>query len=126
MKTNGSNWRNTSVELPLAPLAIYCNPDHVHFLLGLNPDISVSDNSGRIKANSSRWINSKKWFIGKFQWQTGYGAFSYSKSQVDPVTKYILNQPRHHQRTSFKIEYLSILNKQYLAYDSNYLFEWYD
>ena len=74
-------------------LAIYANPDHIHLLVGFNKlDIKISDFVRDIKSNSSKLINEENWFIGKFHWQEGYGAFSYSKSQIDNVVKYILNQ----------------------------------
>ena len=60
------------------PLAIYCNPDHTHVLLGLHPSISISEMARDIKANSSKWVNENKFIRGKFNWQEGYGAFSYS------------------------------------------------
>jgi REP element-mobilizing transposase RayT len=84
------------------PLAIYCNPDHPHILIGLHPSISVSDITRDIKANSSKFINEKKWIKKKFQWQDGFGAFTYAKSQLDSVIKYILNQPHHHKKKSFR------------------------
>jgi REP element-mobilizing transposase RayT len=80
------------------PLTIYCNPDHVHVFMGLHPTMSVSDMARDIKSNSSLLINEKKWIMGKFNWQDGYGAFTYSKSQIDDVAKYILNQPEHHNK----------------------------
>ena len=107
------------------PLAIYCNPDHLHILIGLNPNTSVSDITRDIKANSSKWINEKKFIVGKFSWQEGYGAFTYAKSQIDAVAKYIHNQPQHHQKKSFKEEYLAILNKAEIEFEEKYLFEWY-
>ncbi len=107
------------------PLAIYCNPDHTHVLVGLHPEVSVSDLSRDIKANSSKFVNEKKWITGKFQWQDGFGAFTYSKSQIDPVIKYVLNQPEHHKKQTFKEEYLLMLEKFEIAYDEQYLFEWY-
>ena len=108
------------------PLAIYINPDHVHLLFGLHPTISVSDLTRDAKASSSKFINDKKWVAGKFNWQDGFGAFTYSKSQIDEVIKYILNQPGHHKRKTFKEEYLNMLQKNEIAYDDRYLFEWYD
>lgn len=108
------------------PLAIYCNPDHTHILIGFHPEISVSDLTRDIKANSSKFINEKKWLRAKFQWQDGFGAFTYSKSQIDDVIKYILKQPEHHKRKTFKEEYLSMLHKLEIAYDEKYLFEWYE
>jgi putative transposase len=106
------------------PLAIYCNPDHTHVLIGLHPTISVSTLTGDVKAGSSKWINERRLVSGKFNWQDGYGAFTYSKSQIDDVTKYILNQPEHHKKKTFKEEYLSILKKLEIKYDETYLFEW--
>ena len=107
------------------PLAIYCNPNHLHILIGLNSNTSVSDITRDIKANSSKWINEKKFIVGKFSWQEGYGAFTYAKSQIDAVAKYIHNQPQHHQKKSFKEEYLAILNKAEIEFEEKYLFEWY-
>ena len=106
------------------PLAIYCNPDHTHILIGLHPSISISDMARDIKANSSKWINEQKWIAGKFKWQEGFGAFTYSKSQIDAVVKYILNQPQHHKKTSFKEEYINFLRKFEIDYNEKYLFEW--
>jgi putative transposase len=82
-------------------LAIYGNPDHTHILIGLHPSVSISDMSRDVKANSSKWIHENKWVLGKFNWQEGFGAFTYSKSQIDNVVKYILNQKEHHKKTSF-------------------------
>ena len=101
-------------------LALYCMPDHVHILSGLTPDISLSDFVQKVKANSSRFINSKNWFPGKFRWQKGYGAFSYSKSQTAGVVDYILNQPEHHRTKTFAEEYISFLKKFDVEFDSKY------
>jgi REP element-mobilizing transposase RayT len=106
------------------PLAIYCNPDHTHLLLGLHPEISVSEITGDIKASSSKWMNENKKIKGKFNWQAGYGAFTYSKSQIGRVSNYILNQGKHHKKRSFKDEYLDLLNKFEIEYKDAYLFEW--
>ena len=108
------------------PLAIYCNPDHVHVLIGLHPTASVSELTRDIKAGSSKFINEKKWLRGKFNWQDGFGAFTYSKSQIDVVVKYILNQPIHHRNRTFEDEYLSLLKKYEVEYDDRYVFEWYE
>jgi REP element-mobilizing transposase RayT len=108
------------------PLAIYCNPDHIHILIGLEPNKSISDMVRDIKSNSSRWLNENRWIKTKFRWQEGYGAFTYSKSQIDSVVKYILNQPEHHKKTTFKSEYLKILQQSDVEFDEQYLFEWYD
>jgi REP element-mobilizing transposase RayT len=106
--------------------AIYCNPDHTHIFIGLHPTIAPAKLMEQIKSGSSNWLKSKKYIHGKFSWQDGYGAFSYSKSHIDKVVKYILNQPEHHKTKSFKEEYLMLLQKFDIDYDPKYLFEWYD
>jgi putative transposase len=108
------------------PLTLFCNPDHTHILMGLHPTMSASDITRDIKAGSSKFINNKKWMMGKFAWQDGFACFTYSRSQIDAVSKYILNQPQHHRKKSFKEEYLSILRKNDIDFDERYLFEWYD
>jgi len=105
------------------PIAIYCNPDHIHILIGIHPSVSISDITRDIKSNSSRWINENK-MITSFAWQKGYGAFSYSKSQLNNVVNYILNQPEHHKVKSFHTEYLELLKEYKVQYDDKYLFEW--
>ena len=104
--------------------AVFAMPDHVHILISMSPTISVSDLVRDIKAGSSKFINDKGWINGKFSWQEGYGAFSYSKSSVDLVVKYILKQEEHHRSKSFKEEYLDFLSKFDIEYDPQYLFEW--
>lgn len=99
-------------------------PDHVHILIGMKPNISISDLVRDIKAASSKFINESKWINGKFNWQEGYGAFSYSKSHLDNVIKYILNQEEHHKKQTFKEEYHSFLEKFEIEYDEKYLFDW--
>ncbi len=105
-------------------LAIYCMPDHCHILVGLNPSQSLSDLARDIKSNSTKWLNENKYTEYKFQWQEGYGAFSYARSQLDTVVNYILNQPEHHYKKTFKEEYLDFLLKFNIQYDSKYLFNW--
>jgi len=105
--------------------AIYCNPDHTHILVGIHPSLSVSKLTEQIKSGSSKWLNKKNFIAGKFSWQNGYGAFTYSRSLVDRIVKYIMGQPEHHKRQSFKEEYLSILKNFDVEYDDKYLFEWY-
>ena len=106
--------------------AIYCNPDHVHIFVGMLPSISPSKLMEQVKSSSSKWLNQKQYIPGKFSWQDGYGAFTYSRSHIDRVVKYILNQPEHHKKQSFKKEYLQLLQKYEIQYDPKYLFEWYD
>ena len=106
--------------------AIYCNPDHTHIFVGMHPTISPSKLMEQVKSGSSKWINDKKLILGKFWWQDGYGAFTYSKSHIDNVVKYVLNQPDHHKKQSFKDEYLLLLHKFDIEYDPKYLSEWDD
>ena len=105
-------------------LAIKYMPDHVHILIGYQPSQPLPDLVRDIKANISRFINDQKWLPGTFRWQEGYGAFSYSHSQIDNVIKYINNQEEHHLKSSFKDEYLNMLEKYEVQYDPEYLFEW--
>ena len=107
-------------------LSIFCMPDHTHLLVGLKPSISISDLVRDIKAGSSKFINDKKLIKGKFSWQEGFGVFSYSRSQIDTVIKYIQNQEKHHHKKSFKEEYIDFLEKFAVEYDERYLFEWID
>lgn len=108
----------------LKMLSIFCMPDHVHLLVGIKPSITISDLVRDIKAGSSNFINQQHWVKGKFNWQEGFGAFSYSKSQIDSVIKYILSQEEHHKKTTFKAEYFDFLEKFEIDYDEKYVFEW--
>ncbi len=108
------------------PLAVGGWIDHVHVFFSLPPSRSVSDVVRIAKANSSKWINEQKFVKGKFQWQEGFGAFSNSKSEIDRVIKYIMNQEEHHKGQSFKKEYLAMLEKYGVAFDDKYLFEFYE
>lgn len=107
-------------------IAVFAMPDHVHLFLGIKPNISISDLVRDIKSGSSKFITDNNWVKGKFNWQEGFGAFSYSRSQIDTVVKYILNQEEHHKIKSFKQEYLEFLEKFEIQYDDKYLFEWID
>lgn len=106
--------------------AIYCNPDHTHLFVGMHPTMSPSKLMEHVKSGTSKWLNEKKYIREKFFWQDGFGAFTYSRSHIDNVVKYILNQPQHHKKQSFKDEYLLFLKKFEIDYDSKYVFEWYD
>lgn len=105
-------------------LAINFMQDHVHIFAGYNPSQPLPDLVRDIKANSSRFINEKKWNAGKFRWQEGYGVFSYSRSQINYVINYINSQEKHHRTTTFKEEFLKILDKYEVDYDPRYLFDW--
>jgi len=106
------------------PLAIYCMPDHTHLLIGLKPDLNLSDLVRDIKTGSNKFIKDKNLSKYKFEWQVGYGAFSYSKSALNNVIEYILNQPKHHKKRTFKEEYIGFLKKFEIEYNEKYLFEW--
>lgn len=100
--------------------------DHIHILVSIKPQIAISDLVRDIKANSSKWINENGFVRGRFEWQVGFGVFSYSKSQLDNVIKYINNQEQHHKKQTFKAEYLELLEKFEIEFDEKYLFEWLD
>ena len=97
--------------------------DHLHLLVGLRPDAALSELVRDIKANSSRFINEKRWVIGRFSWQEGFGAFSYSRSQLGAVIRYIENQQKHHARKSFLDEYTALLQRFGVEYDQRYIFK---
>lgn len=96
--------------------------NHVHCFLGLKPNVSISELMKTIKAKSSKYINDHKLTKTRFEWQEGYGVFSYSQSHVDAVYKYIQNQEEHHKKQSFKEEYFTFLERFQVSYDEKYLF----
>ena len=106
------------------PIIVNGHSDHVHAFVGLTPSTSISDLIRDIKNNSSNFINDQNWLRNKFSWQEGYGAFSYSHSQIENVYQYILNQEEHHKKKTFRDEYLDFLKKFEIEYDEKYLFEW--
>lgn len=97
-------------------------PDHIHIFIGLKPNKSLSYLVRDIKANSSRFINEKQWYPGKFSWQNGFGAFSYGHSQLTHVIRYIQNQEIHHGKLSFQEEYLQFLKLYNIPHDPKYTF----
>lgn len=106
-------------------LGINCLPDHTHIFIGLNPDQSISDLVEQTKTAATKYIKKQSWMPFEFSWQRGYGSFSYSRSQIDAVVKYIRFQERHHQKRSFKAEYVEMLEKFDVSFDKRYLFEFY-
>ncbi len=106
--------------------AIYCMPDHTHLFVSMQPSLSVSDLVNHIKSNSSSFIKEKIQGSDSFRWQEGFGAFSYSKSQAKNVVNYIINQPEHHKKKTFRQEYLELLDIFEIDYNEKYLFEFYD
>lgn len=102
-------------------IAINRMPDHLHIAIGYKPHQLIPDLLQDIKGNSSKWINEKKFIKGKFAWQAGYGAFSFSHSQLDAVVKYINNQMKHHKKQSFREEYIQLLMKYNIPFDEKYV-----
>ena len=96
-------------------------PNHIHVFIGYKPHQLIPDLLQDIKGSSSKWINKKGFFMGKFKWQEGYGAFSYSHSQIDSVVKYIMNQEQHHKKKTFREEYLELLKRFNIPYDEKYI-----
>jgi REP element-mobilizing transposase RayT len=105
-------------------LSIHCMPDHTHILVSLKPTIAISDLVRDIKSGSSSFINEKRWIKSKFNWQEGYGAFSYGHSQLDTVIRYINSQEKHHAKRTFREEYMDFLKKFNVEYNEQYLFDW--
>ena len=103
-------------------IAINNMPDHIHILIGLHPAQSLSKLMQLVKGDSAEWINKEKLTTKKFNWQTGYGAFSYSKSQIHAVANYIEQQEEHHKKKSFLEEYRKILENLAIEYDEKYIF----
>lgn len=106
------------------PIIVNGVEDHVHVFLGLKPVTPLSDLVRDIKNNSSNFINDHKWIKGRFCWQEGYGAFSYSHSQVAYVYNYILNQEKHHGQETFKNEYMDLLKRFEIEHNIKYVFDW--
>ena len=106
-------------------IAINSMPDHLHILIGVKPSMALSDLIQEVKADSTNFINRKRWVAGRFNWQEGYGAFSYGHSQLGTIIRYIQNQEKHHARKTFREEYFAFLKKFEVAHDERYVFEFY-
>jgi putative transposase len=104
-------------------IAINGMPDHIHILIGLKPTAALSDVVRDIKANSSKFINEKRWVMGRFEWQAGFGAFSYSHSQIKNVATYIENQEQHHKVKTFREEYLDFLRLYEIEFKNEFIFD---
>lgn len=105
-------------------LAINGVSDHIHFFIGMKPSCCLSDLVREVKKSSNEMINENRLSKFKFHWQEGYGAFSYSHSQIDNVVKYIMNQKEHHKKQTFRDEYIDFLKKFEIQYEEKYLFNW--
>lgn len=97
--------------------------DHVHCFFGFRPSVNISDIMKSVKAKSSKWINESDLLTHRFEWQPGFGSFTYGHSQIDNVFRYIKNQEKHHQKMTFREEYLMFLKKFQIDYDERYLFK---
>ena len=98
--------------------------DHAHRFVGMRPDMALSDLVRDVKRDSTNFVNSEVKLRGTFGWQEGFGAFSYSHSQIDTVTKYIMNQEEHHRRRTFREEYEAMLKEFAVDHEERYLFQW--
>ncbi len=107
-------------------LAINGMPDHIHFLIGMKPSCSLSDLVREVKKSSNTFVQDKQFCKFKFEWQEGYGAFSYSHSALANVIAYIAKQKEHHRNKTFQEEYIAFLQKFQVEFDQKYLFEWID
>lgn len=105
-------------------IAINGMPDHIHFLIGMKPSACLSDIVREVKKSSDDFIREREFTKYRFQWQEGYGAFSYSHSSLDSVVNYILNQKEHHKRKSFREEYHDFLKRFEIEFKDEYLFQW--
>lgn len=104
-------------------LAINGIEDHVHILFGMKPTLTISDTMRNIKANSSKWLNESEKLETRFAWQDGYAAFSVSRTHLDAVYQYIANQEIHHQKTTFREEYIMLLEKNEVNFEEQWIFE---
>lgn len=102
-------------------IAINGISNHAHIFVGYKPHQLIPDLMQDVKGSSSKWINEKKFVKGKFSWQQGYGAFSYSYSQIDQVVRYINNQEKHHKKLTFQDEYVLLLKKFNIQFDEKYI-----
>ena len=107
-------------------LAIGAMPDHIHLFIGYNVNHLIPDLVEEIKTSSNAWVRKNNLSKFRFDWQKGYGAFSHSRSQLDTVVKYVLNQEDHHKRKTFREEYLDILRKNEIEFKNEYVFEFFD
>lgn len=104
-------------------IAINGMPDHLHMFIGYQPRGSMSELIKVVKGESSKWVKEKGLVKGRFRWQEGYGAFSYSRSHIDRVYNYVMNQKEHHKKQTFREEYIALLEKFDIDYDERYIFK---
>lgn len=104
-------------------IAINSMPDHLHLFFGFRPNQSLSDLMRIVKGDSSEWVNKQGFTTSQFRWQEGYGAFSYSRSQIKSVAEYIANQEEHHRKKTFLEEYEQFLKQFEIEFDKQYIFK---
>lgn len=114
------------INLKQFPLAIGGFKNHVHLFFEQHPTTALSDIVEKVKANSSKWINDRNMVMGHYEWQRGYGGFSYSRRQRNGVIRYIMNQEDHHKEKTFREEYFTMLKKFEIDFNDQYLFEFYE
>jgi len=107
-------------------LSINGTSNHIHFFIGMKPSCCLSDLVREIKKSSNAFIKEKKFSKFNFQWQEGFGAFSYGHSQLSDVIQYIENQKKHHKKRTFKEEYLAFLKAFEIDFKDEYVFHWFD
>lgn len=107
-------------------IAINSMPDHIHIFIGMKPDEALSDLVRDVKRDSTNFVNEDIKPKSRFGWQEGFGAFSYSRSAIDTVVKYILNQEEHHRHKTFGEEYEAFLKEFAVDYDTRYVFEYFE
>ncbi len=107
-------------------MAVHCMPDHAHLFIGFTPDLALSDLVRDIKRATTLWMKEQQLVKPSFYWQEGFGAFSYSQSQINTIVQYVLNQEEHHRKRTFREEYIGFLQKFEVPYDEHYLFDFYD
>ncbi len=107
-------------------IAINLMPDHAHIFIGYNVNHLIPDLIEEIKTSSNKWVKQNHLSRFRFSWQNGYGGFSHSRSQIDAVVKYVMNQEIHHKKRTFREEYLNILKKNDIQFSDDYLFEFFD
>jgi putative transposase len=103
-------------------LAVHCMPDHTHLLVGLRPSIALSDLVRDVKNGSTNFVNGRKWVVGRFSWQEGFGGFSYGHSQLTGIITYVRDQERHHAKRTFREEYVRFLKRYEIDHDERYIF----
>ena len=107
-------------------LAVYCNPDHTHILIGHRPNFNVAHFVQEVKKATNAFVNNNLLLMRKFRWQSGYGVFSCSIENKEKVINYIRNQKEHHEKTTFKAEYHEILDRANIPYEEDFLFDFFD